>query len=130
MMAHRVRRFALATGVALAGVANLAGCAALQPPRLAAAEPGAAAVLDRFAGNRCNPVVARALAGAQIPIAQVDGLTYGLYRDINTGRIILYDAWVYRTGEPGAVIVQLDPTCAVRQVYARGGAMLPQAAKP
>ena len=103
----------------------VAACTGLQAPATANPEPGAVAALDRLASNRCNPVVAQALAGARVPIAQVDGLVYGLYRDINRDKIVMYDAWVSLKDQPGAIVVQVDEDCSLKQVYARGGARLP-----
>lgn len=116
----------LPAGLALAvAFLTLAACAGLREPATAPAEPGAVAALDRYAPNQCNPAVAEALAGARIPIAQVEGVVYGLYRDLNRDRIVMYDAWVKLRGQPGSVVVQLDEYCFLRQVYTRGGAQLP-----
>lgn len=109
--------------------AVLAGCAGVSPAPRGAAEPGAVAALDRFGPGPCNPSVAAALAGAGIPVSQVRGLTYGLYRGTRHDRITGYDAWVKLAGQPGAVVVGMDATCHVRQVYAREGARLPDSGR-
>lgn len=121
--------FAAAAGAVMVGALFLTGCAGLRPPPTASAEPGAEAALSRMVDNPCTPVLAQALAGARVPIAQVDGLTYGTYINLATGNITMYDAWVSLKGQPGALIVQMDDTCYLRQVYSRGGAKLPQVAE-
>ncbi|WP_247895249.1 hypothetical protein [Azospirillum brasilense] len=83
--------------------------------------------LDQLSSNACNEVVASSLAGARIPVSDVRYLTYGLYRDINRGEIVGYDAWMGMNNQPGAVVVQLDAVCTPKQIYARGGAQLPGA---
>lgn len=105
----------------------IAACANLSPPPQAAPEPGAVSALDQLSSNACNEVVASSLAGARIPASEVRYLTYGLYRDINRGEIVGYDAWVGMNSQPGAVVVQLDALCTPQQIYARGGAQLPSA---
>ncbi|OYD80926.1 hypothetical protein CHT98_28415 (plasmid) [Azospirillum brasilense] len=105
----------------------IAACANLSPPPQAAPEPGAVSALDQLSSNACNEVVASSLAGARIPVSDVRYLTYGLYRDINRGEIVGYDAWMGMNSQPGAVVVQLDEYCEPQQIYARGGARLPSA---
>lgn len=98
----------------------------IEQPRQAPPEPGAVASLDRLSNSQCNPQVASSLAGARIPIADVQGLTYGLYRDGHRGDIVGYDAWVKLRDQPGAIVVQLNADCSPRQMYARDGAHMPE----
>ncbi|MBP2291563.1 hypothetical protein [Azospirillum rugosum] len=111
------------TAAFLAGCADLT--AGLTPPAQATPEPGAVASLDRLSPGVCNPVLARSLAGARIPIDDVRDVVYGLYRDDRRGKIVGYDAWVYLKDQPGSVIVQMDEYCTLRQIYTRDGAKLP-----
>jgi hypothetical protein len=108
----------------------LAACASMETglelPRQAPPEPGAVDTLNRMASNDCNPQLTSSLAGARIPIADVRGLSYGLYRDARRGDIVGYDAWVALRDQPGAIIVQLNADCSPRQIYARDGARMPQ----
>ncbi|CAO3439147.1 hypothetical protein [Azospirillum doebereinerae] len=117
------------TGTALIGAMFVASCSGLHPPALAAAEPGAEAALERMAPHPCNHVVAEVLAGAQVPVSRVDHMTYGLYRDDRTGNITMYDAWLALKDQPGSLIVQVNPSCELAQVYTRGGAKVPQVAE-
>ncbi|TWA87470.1 hypothetical protein FBZ83_101332 [Azospirillum brasilense] len=111
----------------IASALLMAACANLSPPPQAAPEPGAVSALNRLSSNSCNPVVASSLAGVRIPVSEVRYLAYGLYRDIRRGEIVGYDAWMGLNSQPGAVVVQLDALCAPQQIYARGGARLPDA---
>ncbi len=97
----------------------------IDQPRQAPPEPGAVATLDRLSASPCNPQVASSLAGARIPMADVQGLTYGLYRDARRGDVVGYDAWVKLRDQPGAIVVQLNADCSPRQMYARDGAHMP-----
>jgi hypothetical protein len=115
-------------GIAAVAAVLVSACTGLQSPATAQAEPGAVAALDRYSVNQCNPVVAQALAGANVPISQVDGLAYGLYRQARTGRIFMYDAFMSLKDQPGNIVVQVDDNCSLKQIYARGGAQLPQVA--
>ena len=108
----------------VASACFMAACAGLSPPPQAAPEPGAVSALDRLSPNPCNEVVASSLAAVRIPMSDVRYLAYGLYRNI-PGNIIGYDAWVGLNSQPGAVVVQLDEYCVPQQIYARGGARLP-----
>ncbi len=106
-------------------LALLAGaCAGLQPVRLAMPEPGAVEALNRLSPAGCNGTVASALAGAGIPISDVRSLVYGLTYGYEY--VVRYDAWVSLKGQPGAVVVTMDESCQPIQIYARGGARLPE----
>ena len=122
-------RAAAAAGTALIGAMIVAGCSGLHPPATAAAEPGAEAALNRMAEQPCNLTVAEALAGAHVPVSQVDHMAYGFYRDSNTGNITMYDAWLALKGQRGSLVVQMEPSCRLVQVYTRGGAKVPQVAE-
>ncbi len=105
----------------------LAGaCAGLHPIRLAQPEPGAVAALDRLSPHPCNGAVAAALAGARIPTSQVDGVVYGVVQGLED--IVGYGAWLSLRDQSGAVVVDMDAGCRPSQIYARGGARLPNEA--
>lgn len=120
-----VLRLAIRTGV-VALVLLAGACAGLHPIRLAQPEPGAVAALDRLSPHACNGAVAAALAGARIPMSQVDGVVYGVVQGLED--IVGYNAWVSLRGQPGAVVVDMDAGCRPSQIYARGGARLPNEA--
>lgn len=111
----------------LAMVGALSGCASVAPTPMAPPPAGAVAQLDRLNAGPCNRVVASALAGSGIAMADVRDLTYGLYRDIKRDRITGYDAWITLRDQPGNIVVSLDALCRPIQIYARGGAHLPSA---
>lgn len=119
---------AAALALAMMGSGLTGGCAGLHPIRLAAPDPAMVAVLDGLSAGPCNGPVASALAGAGIPASQVDGLVYGLYRGLED--IIGYDAWVRLKNQPGSIVVRLDAECRPTQIYARGGARLPDRGAP
>ena len=126
--AGNLQRFrAMARYAGIASVLFIAACAGFRPPPQAAPEPGAVSALDRLSPHRCNAVVASSLAGARIPVSDIRYLAYGLYRDLRRGEIVGYDAWMGLKSQPGAVVVQVDEYCGLRQVYARRGAQLPSA---
>ncbi|AWK89239.1 hypothetical protein DEW08_21385 (plasmid) [Azospirillum thermophilum] len=104
---------------------GLGACAGLTPVSTAAPDPATVALLERSAPNDCNPSVASVLAGAGIPAAAIRDVTYGLYRDEFSDRIVRYDAWVYLTDQPGAIVVAVDRDCRPIQIYARDGARMP-----
>ncbi|MDQ2104058.1 hypothetical protein [Azospirillum isscasi] len=120
-----VRRRPIKRPCATLALALLAGgCTGFQPVRLATAEPGAVAALNRLSPAGCNGTVAAALAGAGIPLSDVRGLVYGLTYGFEY--VVRYDAWVALNSQPGAVVVTMDEFCQPIQIYARGGARLPE----
>lgn len=122
-MTTRVTVPTLVTALLLAGCADLTE--GMTPPRQAAPAPGAVASLDRMSPSVCNPELARALAGARIPVENIRELTYGIERDEPRGKIIRYNAWVYPKNQPGVIVVQMDGDCNLQQIYPRDGATLP-----
>ncbi|MBP2301086.1 hypothetical protein [Azospirillum picis] len=124
MMIRKLTTCGAATGI---GLMLLAGCAGLEPPPTANPDPAVLGALERTSANECNPSVASVLTGAKVPAGSIRGVSYGLYRDINTGRIVRYDAWVGLTDQPGSLVVTVDDFCRPIQIYARGGAALPSA---
>lgn len=111
----------------LAPLLFLAACAGLHPSPRGTPEPGAVETLDRLSPSPCNAAVASMLAGARIPISNVRGLVYGVYWGVED--IVGYDAWVSLKDQPGAVVVHVDDECQPGQVYARGGAKLPDSSR-
>lgn len=109
----------------LAAVLLLAACAGFRPPAEAPPEPGMAAALNRSEPHRCAERVARVLAGARVPAAQVRTVRYYERREIYRDRVVGYDAWVALADQPGYLIVDMSETCTPRQIYTRGGAQLP-----
>lgn len=116
----------MAARATLALLVLLAGCgSAIAPPPRAAADPATLAELERFGRHPCTRSVAEVLTGLGVPGSTVRGVTYDERRQINREQPWGYDAWIARTGEPGALVVSLDSICVPQQVYASGGATLP-----
>lgn len=103
-----------------------AGCGTvIAPPPRAAPDPATLAALERFGRHPCARSVAEVLTGLGVPGTSVTGVTYDERRYLNRERPWGYDVWVQRMGQPGALVVSVDDICVPQQVYARGGATLP-----
>ncbi|PWC31493.1 hypothetical protein TSO352_31375 [Azospirillum sp. TSO35-2] len=107
----------------------LAGCGAIPTPQVARPDPAVLSALERASSNECNPSVASVLTGSGVQAPQIRSVAYGLYRDEIRDRIVRYDAWIGLTNQPGAIVVTVDDDCRPIQIYARGGARLPDAAR-
>lgn len=87
--------------------------------------PAGAAALER---HPCGGDVTRALAARGVATDRLAGLF--VINSLSGGRENVrfdgYEAWAQIVGQPGSIVVRLDPRCGVRDVYARDGATLPR----
>ena len=76
---------------------------------------------DAYGANPCETVVADRLDRLNIELGDVRGITYA--RNIrsrrNNGRVVGYEAWVRFQSCKGALVIDMDRHCRVKQVYTR-----------
>lgn len=118
----------LRPALALAGaLVALSACAAdrIAPPPRPAPLPATLAAVERLAPHPCDREIAGVLTGVGITGDSISAITVEERRELDGDRLLGYEAWVWRTGQPGSVVVSLDDICVPYQVYAREGARLP-----
>lgn len=116
-------RPALALTGALLG---LAACAdRIAPPPRPAPEPAVLGTVQRLAPHPCDHAIASVLTGLGVPGNALSAITVEERRELDGDRLLGFEGWVWREGQPGSVVVSLNEYCVPYQVYARDGARLP-----
>lgn len=117
-----IRPALLLLGAAL----GLAACAdRIAPPPRPAPDPRTLISVQRFGPHPCAREVAGVLTGIGVPGDAISAITFEERREMEGDRLLGYEAWVWRQGLPGSIVVSLNEICVPYQVYARGGASLP-----
>ena len=112
-------------GSLLPAVFLVGACVAV--PSLGPPSPVTRATLDALHSGPCNGKVAAVLDAYRIPAGSIADLVYASpfapRRNHAVGPV--QSAWMHLKGQPGSLVVDLDPTCGLIQAYTRDGAVLP-----
>ncbi len=76
----------------------------------------------------CNSTIDQRLSDLKVNRADLDKISiFPRYenRDDQTNRVLGFDAWVRFKGCTGALVIDLERDCRVRQVYTRGQCRVP-----